>query len=177
METKEIWDKYSEELRKYLLGKTGNMILAEDVLQEAFLKVHLKRSNLKSPSLVRPWLYTIINNTLTDFFRQKQYSHTVEIPVTSEETESHTAENCLLPLIQKLPEKYKEALMLSEIKGHKQSKVAEILQISVSGAKSRIQRGRKLLQEGFMDCCDYTLNDEGLLVGEGKSETDCKVCS
>lgn len=177
METKEIWNKYSEELRRYLFGKTGNKYLAEDILQEAFLKVHLKRSQLKSPDLLRPWLYKIINNTLTDFYRQKEYSHPAEVSATPEETDSHTAENCLLPLIHRLPEKYKEALMLSEIKGHKQSKVAEILKISVSGAKSRIQRGRKLLQEGYMDCCDYSMNEDGLLVGEGKSETDCKVCS
>ncbi len=177
METKEIWDKYSKELRLYLLGKTGNKDLTEDILQEAFLKVHLKRSHLKSPDLLRPWLYRIINNTLIDFYRTKDVVHSAEVPVTSEETDSHTAENCLLPLIHRLPIKYREALMLSEIKGHKQSKVAEILQISLSGAKARIQRGRKLLQEGFMDCCDYSMNEEGLLVGEGKSETDCKVCS
>lgn len=177
METKEIWEKYSEELRRYLFGKTGNKDLSEDILQEAFLKVHLKRYQLKSPDLSRPWLYRIINNTLIDFYRQNVHPHPAEVSVNPDETDSHTAENCLLPLIQNLPEKYKEALILSEIKGHKQSKVAELLQISVSGAKSRIQRGRKLLQEGFMDCCDYSLNDEGLLVGEGKSETDCKVCS
>ena len=62
-----------------------------------------------------------------------------------------------------------------EINGKKQNEVADILHISLSCAKSRIQRGRKLLQEGFMSC-DYKLNDKGLLIGEHKEKENCKVC-
>lgn len=177
METKKIWNQYSDELRGYLIKKTGDKNLAEDILQEAFIKVHLKISELRSSHLLRVWLYRICDNTLTDHYRKQVHPEPVESTVAEEEPDSHSAENCLLPLIEQLPEKYQKALLLSEIKGLKQNRVAEILGITISGAKSRIQRGRKLLQEGFIDCCDYTLNEKGVLVGECKPEKECKVCS
>lgn len=178
METKEIWDKYAEELRRFLMSKTADKDLADDILQEVFVKVHLKKSQLRSGKDLRPWLYRIASHCLTDFFRSKTYTPeiTPASTDTSEEAKDHSAENCLLPLIEELPEIYRKALLLSEIENKKQQQVAEILGISVSGAKSRIQRGRKLLQEGYMNCCDYTLNENGLLVGEPKTEEQCKVC-
>ena len=68
-------------------------------------------------------------------------------------------------------------MLLSEIKGLKQAEVARTLGISLSGAKSRIQRGRKLLKDGFIACCDYKLNESGYLVGEHKDKKDCKICN
>ena len=68
-------------------------------------------------------------------------------------------------------------MILSEIKGMKQTEIAKKLNISISGAKSRVQRGRNLLKQGFIDCCDYKLNTEGQLVGEHKNKKDCKVCN
>lgn len=176
METHKIWQQYSDELRGYLTAKTGDRELTDDILQEVFLKVHLKSSQLRSAGKLRSWLYSIAGNTLNDIYRKKGYP-ILDNPVEEEEVkEDHSAENCLMPLIKELPEKYKQALLLSEIQELKQHQVAEILGISVSGAKSRIQRGRKLLQEGYMKCCNYALNEDGLLVGENKSEEECKVC-
>ncbi len=176
MDTKEIWEQYSAELRGYLNAKTGDKELTEDILQEVFMKVHVKKAHLKFSGKIRSWLYRIALNVLNDFHRKKANLP----PVLSQEedvvTESHSAENCLLPLIEELPDKYKHALLLSEIREYKQHQVAKILGISVSGAKSRIQRGRKLLQEGYMSCCNYSLNEKGLLVGEHKTEEECKVC-
>ena len=82
-----------------------------------------------------------------------------------------------LPHIKNLPPLYKEAVYLTDIKGIKQAAVAAHLGISISGAKSRIQRGRKLIQEGYMDCCNYKLDEKGYLVGEHKDQTECKVCN
>ncbi len=73
------------------------------------------------------------------------------------------------------PEKYSSAVWLSDIEGKKHAEVARILKISLSGAKSRIQRGRKLLQYGYMDCCNFRLSPGGYLVGEHRD--DCKVCN
>ena len=43
-------------------------------------------------------------------------------------------------------------------------------------AKSQIQRARKLIAEGFMECCGLTQNEKGHLVGEIKDKKDCKIC-
>ena len=115
---------------------------------------------------------------MIDYYRNK--TSTTSLPELKDEEEAesaHTAENCLMPLINELPEKYQQALLLSEIYNMKQKSVAEILGISISGAKSRIQRGRKLLQEGYINCCSYSLNEQGKLVGEAKTIIECKVCN
>ncbi len=177
METEKIWNKYSGELLGFLLGRTGNKDLAEDLLHETFIKVHLKLEGLRDDANLRPWLYRICSNTLMDHYREKSAKISPEGREGEEPESEHSPEHCLLPLIENLPEIYREALLLSEIKGLKQARVAEILKISVSGTKSRIQRGKRLLQDGFIECCDYTLNDKGVLTGEGKSEEECKVCS
>lgn len=176
METEKIWNEYSAELLGFLITRTGNRDLAQDLLHETFIKVHLKLGSLRDDTNLRAWLYRICSNILMDHYRENKTPVTPEINNSDDPDTTHSPGHCLLPLIEKLPEIYRTALLLSEIKGLKQAKVAEILKISVSGAKSRIQRGKKMLQEGFMDCCDYTLNEKGMLTGEDRSEEDCKVC-
>ncbi len=178
METKDLWDEFSRELLGFITSKTGDADLAGDLLQEVFIKVHLKIPPLENRQQIRSWLYRVSGNTVTDYFRGKIPTTSLQEVKEEEVADStHTAENCLMPLINELPEKYQQALLLSEIYNIKQAKVAEILGISLSGAKSRIQRGRRLLQEGYINCCSYSLNKQGKLVGEAKTITECKVCN
>lgn len=176
METNIIRKDFSEILKKHIQSKVKDEEAAKDILQEVFIKIHLNANKVESTESLKSWLYTIAHNATMDYFKKqsKQISY-IEIS-ENEETQPHSAENCIVPLINNLPEKYKEALLLSEINGKKQAEVAEILHISLPGAKSRIQRGRKLLQQGFIDCCNYSLNSDGLLVGEQKDKENCKVC-
>lgn len=173
-----LWQTYANDLKRYVFSQIKDEEITNDVLQEVFIKIHLNIDNLREKSSVKSWVFTIAHNTLMNFLNKKSISLPVEdIPddfITNEEV--HSAKSCLLPLIKNLPEKYREPLLLSEIQGKKQSEVADVLGISLSGAKSRIQRGRKLLQQGFMDCCHYKLNEEGFLVGEHQDKADCKMC-
>ena len=67
-------------------------------------------------------------------------------------------------------------MFLSDIKGIKQQEVAKQLKLPLSTVKSQIQRARKLIAQGFMDCCGFVMNEEGHLVGEIQDKADCKVC-
>jgi RNA polymerase sigma-70 factor (ECF subfamily) len=67
-------------------------------------------------------------------------------------------------------------LFLSDIKGLKQQEVANQLHLSLPTVKSQIQRARKQIAQGFMDCCGFKMNDEGQLGGEIQDKADCKVC-
>ncbi|MFC7773394.1 sigma-70 family RNA polymerase sigma factor [Flavobacterium sp. GCM10027622] len=177
METIDIWKQFSENLKGYIVSKIKDTEITKDLLQEVFIKIHLNNHKLKNTDSLKSWVFSITHNTIIDYFKsQSKPIPLLELP-DNEETNHHSAENCIIPLINHLPEKYKEALLLSEIKGKKQQEVAEILNITLPGAKSRIQRGRKLLQQGLIDCCDYTLNNKGFLVGEHKDKENCKVCN
>lgn len=76
-----------------------------------------------------------------------------------------------------MPKKYRDPLFLSDIKGMKQKEVSEQLKLKISTTKSRIQRARKLIEQGYMECCDFTKNEKGFLIGEIKDKEDCKVCN
>ena len=182
MESKtiKVWDEFSSILRNYILGKVKDKSLSEDLLQEVFIKIHLNIDKIQKKQSIKSWVFTIAKNTIIDFFKSesKRFSNLAEFAKEIDDVEEeHTAKTCALPLIKNLPSKYKEAMILSEIEGLRQVEVAKKLNISLSGAKSRIQRGRDLLKQGFIDCCDYKINENGHLVGEHKDRDDCKVCS
>ena len=83
---------------------------------------------------------------------------------------------CLVPMIDRLPEKYAEAIRLSEIDGLTQKEVSERQGLSLSGAKSRIQRGRAMLKEMLTDCCRFHFDHQGKVVDyEGKG-SKCGSC-
>lgn len=173
-----LWQNYADDLKRYIFSQVKDEEATNDILQEVFIKIHLNIKTLQQKNSAKSWVFTIAHNALMNFFNKKSVPFSLDdIPdnfITDEET--HSAKSCLLPLIKNLPEKYREPLLLSEIQGKKQNEVATILGISLSGAKSRIQRGRKLLQQGYMDCCHYKLNEEGFLVGEHQDKADCKMC-
>jgi RNA polymerase sigma-70 factor (ECF subfamily) len=180
METTAIWNEFSDSLTRFIYSRVKNHEITQDLLQEVFIKIHLNIDKIKKRERLKSWVFTITNNVIIDYFKKqtiKQSQLLEKFESEDANTSEHPAEDCILPLIHNLPPTYKEAMLLSEVKGLKQAKVAEILQISLSGAKSRIQRGRNLVKQGFIDCCDYKLNEVGYLIGEHKDKENCKVCN
>jgi len=89
----------------------------------------------------------------------------------------HKPEDCLLGIISNLPYKYKKAVYLTDVKGVPQTESAKMLGLTLPTFKSHVQRGRKLVTQGYVDCCDYSLDQNGKLRGETKDWEECKVCS
>ncbi|MBI3467599.1 MAG: winged helix-turn-helix transcriptional regulator [Planctomycetes bacterium] len=73
---------------------------------------------------------------------------------------------------------YREAIRLAEIEGLSQQEVAERLGLSLSGAKSRIQRGRAMFREALERCCQFEFDRRGNLldVNPRPDRTVCKNC-
>jgi RNA polymerase sigma-70 factor (ECF subfamily) len=65
------------------------------------------------------------------------------------------------PMISVLPEPYATALRLTELQGLSQKELAERLGISMSGARSRVQRGRQMLEDVLRACCTFELDARG----------------
>jgi RNA polymerase sigma-70 factor, ECF subfamily len=84
-------------------------------------------------------------------------------PLAAPDDESALRElaGCVRPLVELLPTPYREALTLVEFDGVPQVAVASRLGISVSGMKSRVQRGRAMLRDGLLACCDVSRSATG----------------
>ena len=179
--TDEIWNKYHSNLRAFIRKRVNDKNAAEDILQDIFVRVHSRIGTLKNRNKLESWLYQITRNSLIDYYR----SHKVlkELPewlgqlqASREETNRRELSSCLAPMIQQLPEKYRHAIQLSEIEGKTQSEIAEKENISLSGAKSRVQRGRALLKTMLHNCCKIEINSMNQIVQYDKRGDDCKLC-
>jgi|SRR5690554_4179760 len=179
MTTQSIWDLYADDVKRFILSKVQDVFVTEDLLQDTFIKIHTKKDSLKEVSKLKAWVFSVARYTVLDYFRTNNH---VEVNQTEadfmfiENDNKHTEHDCLLGIIKQLPKKYRAPLFLADIKGLKQVEVAVQLQLPLPTIKSQIQRARKLIAQGYMDCCDLKMNDQGYLVGEIKEREDCKVC-
>jgi len=178
MKTQDIWELHADDIKYFILSKVKDAVVAEDLLQETFIKVHTKLNTLKDEDKLKSWLFAIARYTVLDYFKSKKlvYETTDEDFIFEEQKLEHTEADCLHGIIKSLPKKYRDPLFLSDIKGVKQQQIAEQLHLPLPTIKSQIQRGRKMIAQGFVDCCDFVINEEGYLVGEIKDKADCKMC-
>ena len=168
--TATAWEAFSQSLFNFILKRVKDHQTAEDLLQNVFIKFHLQRDRIQSSNKVQSWLHQVSRNEIIDHFRSLQKESEIIDSLKQEFNSKEEQElfSCLAPLLETLPEKYRIALTLHNVNGLKQEEVAEKLNISVSGAKSRIQRGRELLKLQFMDCCKFYLGEDGKLRGENE---------
>lgn len=177
----DIWQQYHSNLRAFIRRRVSDDAVAEDILQEVFLKMHAGLPSLKSVAKLQSWLYQIARNAVIDHYRSRKPS--VAIPESLAQAESDPGEkaveelsDCLQPMIRQLPDLYREAIILSELKGLTQREVAELQGISVSGAKSRVQRGRALLKEMIAECCQLEFDHKGRLSDYQRKGKGCDAC-
>jgi len=179
MTTQDIWTIYHRDVKQFIQSRIKNEQITKDLLQDTFIKIHTKIHTLKHQDKLKSWVFSIANYTVLDYFRghPKAIEYVEKDTVFEEYPLEHDEKDCLRGILKGLPKKYRDPLFLSDIKGLKQAEVAKQLKLQLPTTKSRIQRARKMIAQGFVDCCDFKMNPKGLLVGEVKDKDDCKVCS
>ena len=179
MTTKEIWKQYSEDLKRFIVSKVHEKTLADDILQDTFIKIHTKLHTLNDLNKLKSWIFTIARNTIIDHLKtSKTYIEMNDLISEADRKEDlHTEKDCLRGILKNLPKKYRTPLFLYDIKGLKQQEIAKQLNQGLSTTKSQIQRARKRIAQGFMDCCGFVMNPDGKLVGQIQEKENCKVCN
>ena len=155
-----FWQEYKNLLRGYIAKRVRDADAVDDLLQEVYLKAHMSLHTLKAKGSIVSWLFRITANAMADHYRSRKPADTLPDELVAPESEPDPVAElavCLRPLIVGLPERYRSALVLSELEGLPQREVATRLGISLSGAKSRVQRGREKLRESLLECCDVEL--------------------
>jgi len=181
-QTENIWIEYHEKLLLFIKSRVSDSFIAEDILHEVFIKIHAKLDMLDEPIKLRSWLYQITRNTIIDYYRTRKIE--TELPdwiveptqIDTEEIIRQELSSCLAPMINNLPEKYRLAIQLSEIEGKTQKEVAKQENISLSGAKSRVQRGRTMLKTMLHDCCQLEINKSKQIIDYSVKDKFCKFC-
>jgi RNA polymerase sigma-70 factor (ECF subfamily) len=144
-----IWNQTRGRLLSFVLRRTRDKALAEDIVHDVFLKVHDRLPQLRQTDKIVGWIFRIASNTIADHFRNT--SKTVSSADLDGNDDGVTLNDCvaacLLEMLKTLPEKYRQALELAELSEMSQLQLAKTLNISYSAVKSRVQRARKMLKE------------------------------
>jgi RNA polymerase sigma-70 factor, ECF subfamily len=176
----DLWQSYRSTLYKFILRRVNDADTAEDIVQEVLIKAYNKQETLQNDLKIIPWLYQIARNVIVDHYRQNQQNDLLsENQIAADIQFNHEFESglasCMQPLVEKLPDTFRQAIMLAEFDDFTQKEVAVRLNISLSGAKSRIQRGRKLLKRMLLDCCRVEVDRRGKIV-EYQQNDSCDRC-
>ncbi|QTP54761.1 RNA polymerase sigma factor SigZ [Billgrantia sulfidoxydans] len=170
-----LWQAFRTELLRFVRRRLADESVAEDIVHDVLIKAFSRRDELRDDSRLRAWLYQITRNALVDHYR----AHKPLAPLPAELAEWPEADDraeaelalCLRPLMDKLPEKYRAALLSTLESGLSQEQYASQAGLSISGAKSRVQRGRTMLRDALVECCRVEMNQRGEVlnydVGEG----------
>ena len=169
------------QLRAQLIEFVGRRVRtrtqAEDIVQDIFERLERpKPAEVKNP---RAWLYQSARNAIVDHYRTTK-SH-VELPAELPEIPDDNAPNpatqqlalCLEPLLSDLPEKYSRAVRLVDLEGQTHKQAAEIESISLSGMKSRVQRGRAQLGTLLLSCCTIEATPNGEIESYRRNTPTC----
>lgn len=161
-----IWQSYASELRRFLRRKGFDESTIDDLLQDVFLKIHVGLPTLNDGRKVRSWVYRITHNVALDYLRAIKPSTVLPeaLPLPEPDPVHQTRASlsvCLLRQVERLPEPYRGAVILADLQNTPQHEVAQKYGVSLSGAKSRIQRGRERLRKLLNDCCKISFDHRG----------------
>ena len=182
--TDQIWQEFSDRLRLFILRRVRSDHDVEDILQDVFWKIHSRVHTLKLGDKLEPWIYRITRNTIIDYYRHqaKAPSDISEMPEPA--TEPVAAQDipeelvaCLRPMIDDLPEKYRQAILSTEYEGLTQKEMSQELGLSLPGAKSRVQRAREKLKVALLACCHFDFDRRGNILDYQPKEESCGYCS
>jgi RNA polymerase sigma-70 factor (ECF subfamily) len=184
--TEATWTHLSSDLRRFIRRRVADDHVADDLLQETFVRVHRNIGALQEGDRLAAWVYRIARNVIHDHHR-KATSSTVALADADPADDADDRLGCLRgracewlgEMVGQLPDGYREAVQLSEIEGLPQQEVADRLGLSLSGAKSRIQRGRVMLKGVLERCCHFEFDRRGNVMGYDPKpdRTVCRNCN
>ncbi len=166
-----IWEEFSRPLKDFIKSRVNSEQDAEDILQNVFYKIIQSIDQLNDLDKIHVWIYKITRNAIIDYYRAQKFDYSIkELPedITFESCDGMNMNDeithCLKTMIQSLPEKYKEAIILTEFYNLTQKEMGEKLGLSESGAKSRVQRARIKLKEMLLNCCHFEVDSLGNII-------------
>jgi RNA polymerase sigma-70 factor (ECF subfamily) len=179
-----LWKEWYQPLYRWMLSKVRNSVLAEELVQETFVRVHKGLSNLQERERLSGWLFQIARHVVADHFRELQREQKTEAVATEWYENLDEGENnddwlteglslYLRELLKELPEPYQRPLEMVELEGMTQVQMANALGLNYSAARSRVQRGREKLKAMVAACCDVAFDRYGKPISCRCEGEDC----
>lgn len=185
------WQELRGNLRSFIGRRVRNKTDVDDLVQRVLLQIVRHLGSLRDADRLHAWVYRAARNVIIDHYRSSSVRREVSsdtddpssaavsatlLPSGGDEESAALRElaTCLEPMLRQLSPAYREALTLADIEGLSQAAAAERAGISLSGMKSRVQRGRRQLKQVLEACCRIDLDRHGAVIGfEARVKDGC----
>jgi RNA polymerase sigma-70 factor (ECF subfamily) len=181
--TRNAHRELEERLRPFVARRVPESEV-DDVLQDVFLRAHRALPELRDEERFGAWMYRVARSAIAESYRRRsrQAIHgadQVELYLADETGDPTALESeiagYLVGLVEQLPSPYREAVTLTELNGLTQPVAANALGISLSGMKSRAQRGRAKLRALLEECCRIGVDVRGRVIEcEPRQPSGCR---
>ncbi len=165
----QLWQDNNDKLRAFIQSRVEDRHTAEDILQDVFIKVSKRLDSVKDPRRIQGWIYRIARNAIIDHYRSRKITAQLPDTLTAPQADRgdqvrQEMQQWLAPMIQALPGQYRDTLVLADLQRLPQKEVAIMQGLSLPGAKARIKRGRRLLKESLLECCQFEHDHQGRVI-------------
>jgi RNA polymerase sigma-70 factor, ECF subfamily len=172
LQPEQMWREVLPQLRTFVRRRIANPDRADDLVAEILLRIHQNMGSLDDQERLPNWVFRIARNAIIDEYRRaarsrEQLTATLHDEPAQEPSDDESAavrelSACLRPMLNGLPAEQRHALEMIDLDGMAQAEAAKQAGVSLSGMKSRVQRGRRRLAELLGQCCALTLDGRGV---------------
>jgi len=178
MHLMEIYDEYYQPVRRFILNTVRNEWVADDLVQETFIKINNNLETVRDASKLKSWIFRIAYNNCQDFFRSRGKSSSLDneeiqeipeetsspaVPATQKALEQFQMRQCVFGLVNHLPEPLRSVIILSDVDEFSQQEIADIIGITVANVKTRLHRARKKLKGLLEEHCVFEVDERNVL--------------
>lgn len=149
-----LYKRFAPRMYGVCLRYSRNTLEADDILQEAFIKIFKFLKDYRYQGSLEGWVRRIVINTAINYYKSKIHEWgEVNIERAGHEEDLKTSDidsltrDDLLKIIRDLPEGYRMVFNLYVIEGYNHQEIGQMLNISESTSKSQLSRARHILQE------------------------------
>jgi RNA polymerase sigma-70 factor (ECF subfamily) len=180
------WTDVAARLRPFVAHRVPSSEI-DDVVQDVLVRMHRSLADLRDDDRFSAWMFQVARSAIVDAGRktarapinEPDLDDTPAQPTSDDDREAATAlAGCVSLFVSQLPSPYREAITLVELEGKTAREAAEMVGISVSGMKSRVQRGRAQLRELFERCCEIAVDARGKPTDfTPRKQPPCRTCT
>lgn len=186
MHLMEIYDQYYQRVRRFILHTVKNEWLADDLVQETFIRINNNLENIRDASKLSSWVFRIAYNLCQDYFRSQGKAPIVDhgdlpgdetsrlVPGTQKKLEQFQMRQCVFGLVNHLPESLRSVIILADIEEFSHREIAEVTGITVGNVKIRLHRARKKLKLLLEEHCTFEVDERNVLSCQPKKTDGTK---
>ena len=152
---KMIYEAHFDDLRRYLIFRSGDQDLSEDIAQNVFMKVWTKKIEIASGN-IKSLLFKMATDEFISHIRkkkvEKEYTESIDLKLIRQpDNNDDLLEKKILfqKALNQLPEKQKTALLMNKMQGLTYKEIAEILNLSQKAIEKRIGLALKALKQNI----------------------------